>query len=173
MDQSVVVHADLVYHDATEQKLDLYLPQRKDVGKDRPLVMFIHGGAWVDRTKEEFACVGKALAHGGLATAIIEYTHSPKKYPPSVVHPVHTMDVAAAVHWYILSPPPQNLHISMLVSRLRANAVRYGYSEDEVFLFGHSAGGHMAGLLALDPKYLAHFGTITFHLNLMLYILSR
>ncbi len=120
MDQSVVVHSDLVYHDASEQKLDLYLPQRKedDVGKNRPLVMFIHGGAWVDRTKEEFACVGKAMARGGVATAIIEYTHSPKKYPPSVVHPVHTMDVAAAVHWYIVPPPNKKSSHLMLVSKV-------------------------------------------------------
>ncbi|KAL6074608.1 Alpha/beta hydrolase [Balamuthia mandrillaris] len=121
-----------------QQRLDLYLPS-DTYGKPPPLLVYIHGGAWVDRSKDAYGHIGRCFASKGIAVAVIDYTLSPKRRS-STVHPVHTNDVAAAVHW------------------LKTNAQTYGYDPQRIFLFGHSAGAHMSGLLALDPSYLSQFG---------------
>jgi acetyl esterase/lipase len=166
---------DLLYREETNQKLDLYLPsayqpssssESSEISRtssssnveisfttetkesdniqlqlqhNRPLVIFIHGGAWVDRDKEQYSFVGRAFAQMGIAAAVVDYTLSPHSLS-DIIHPIHTLDCAAAVHW------------------LREHARDYGYKADEIFLFGHSAGGFMSGLLALDKTYLGRFG---------------
>jgi acetyl esterase/lipase len=57
-----------------------------------------------------------------------------------VQHPEHTRDAARAVAWTV------------------KHAARYGGSPDQVFVSGHSAGGHLAALLTTDEKYLKDEG---------------
>jgi len=56
---------------------------------------------------------------------------------PKVKHPAHVEDVAAAFAW------------------AHKNIARHGGRADELFLCGHSAGGHLAALLATNESYLA------------------
>jgi acetyl esterase/lipase len=57
-----------------------------------------------------------------------------------VQHPAHARDVAAAVAW------------------LYRHATEYGGDPARLTLIGHSAGAHLAALVALDPSYLAEQG---------------
>lgn len=125
-------HADLAYRDDPEadvrHRLDLYVP----VGsKNFPVMIFIHGGGWKSGSKTLYAGLGRAFARHGIGVAVINYRLSPK-----VKHPVHAEDAAKAFAW------------------VRANVAKYGGDAGSITIMGHSAGGHLAALLALDPRYL-------------------
>lgn len=113
-----------------KQKLDLFLP----AGFKFPTIVFVHGGAWVmgDRKQAAYQNFGKMLQGQGIACAVISYRLS-----PTVQHPAHTEDGAAAFAW------------------IKQNIEARGGDPSKVFLLGHSAGGHIVALLATDPKYLA------------------
>ena len=117
--------------DRNKHKLDLYLPKGK---KDFPVVMFVHGGAWVFGDRNFFGvyeALGKMFARHGVGAAVISYRLS-----PGVQHPEHVKDVARAFAW-------THKHIA-----------DYGGRADELFVCGHSAGGHLISLLATDESYL-------------------
>ena len=129
----VETHADIAYRadkeaDKVKHKLDVYVPKGK---KDFPVVLFVHGGSWKSGTKELYAPLGKSLAADGIGCVIVNYRLS-----PAVRHPAHVEDVARAFAW------------------TRENIGKYGGSAENLFLCGHSAGGHLVSLLATDPKYL-------------------
>jgi len=129
----VVTHADLAYRtdaaaDPERHKLDLYAP--KEV-KDFPVLVFVHGGTWRSGNKGMYVALGKAFAKLGIGTVVVNYRLSPQ-----VKHPAHVEDVAKAFAW------------------THANAAKYGGDAGRLFLFGHSAGGHLVSLLATDPAYL-------------------
>lgn len=119
----------IAYGTDPAQRLDLYLPKS---AKAVPLVVFVHGGAWQGGSRRAYDGVAGRLRDQGLATATVDYRLS-----PTVRHPAHAADVARAIYW------------------LRASAKRYGYDPKRVFVVGHSAGGHIAGMLATDAKMLA------------------
>src|ERR1022692_1687969 len=63
--------------DKEKHKLDLYLPKGK---KDFPVVVFVHGGAWVFGDRNFFGVyegVGKMFARHGIGAAVISYRLSP------------------------------------------------------------------------------------------------
>lgn len=111
------------------QSFDLYLPDA-----DRPpLVVFVHGGFWVESDDKygigpRFA---QALVADRAAVALVRYRLSPE-----VRHPAHVQDVAAAL------------------AALKRLADRYGYDFERLYLAGHSAGATIAAQLALDSRHL-------------------
>lgn len=110
------------------QVLDLYLPTSDHF----PMLLYVHGGAWVGGDKNLYANIGITLAEAGYGVAIINYRLSPE-----FSHPAHTQDGAMAVAW------------------LKNHIGEYGGNPDILFLTGHSAGGHMVSLLTLDSQYLS------------------
>jgi acetyl esterase/lipase len=113
------------------QTLDLYLPDRSNVRP--PLVAFVHGGFWKlsDDEHRTGPSLAGSLVESGVAVALIRY-----RLAPSDRHPAQARDVAAAVAY------------------LAQAANKYGYDSKRIFLSGHSAGAHLAALVALDPTYL-------------------
>ena len=112
--------------------LDIYTPL---AGKDFPVIVFIHGGTWVLGNK------------GIINEKIISFVQSNYVYvsinyrlSPDVQYPFHAIDVAKAVSWIYE-------HIS-----------DYGGDPLNIFLLGHSAGGHLSALIALDDHYLKNLG---------------
>lgn len=125
-------HADLAYRTDSDadvrHKLDLYVP----IGpKNFPIIMFIHGGGWKSGSKTLYGGLGRSFARQGIGVAVINYRLSPR-----VKHPVHAEDAARAFAW------------------VRANVARFGGDPGNITIMGHSAGGHLAALLATDPTYL-------------------
>lgn len=126
-------HADIAYRtdkDADKERhvLDVYVPKGK---KDFPTVLFVHGGTWKSGNKNIYAVLGQSLAADGIGCVICNYRLSPK-----VQHPAHVEDVAKAFAW------------------TAENINKYGGKKDQLFLCGHSAGGHLVSLLVTDPQYL-------------------
>lgn len=132
--QAVRVLKDLDYikasaggNHSSSQSLDLYLPGNQ-TGKP-PLVVFIHGGAWLEGDKADGP--GLLLAKQGFACASINYRLSQE-----AIFPAQINDCRDAVAF------------------LKANAVNYGYDAGRIGVWGFSAGGHLACLLGtagLEP----------------------
>jgi acetyl esterase/lipase len=141
---SVTEIRDVAYHtseDAEEEvrhHLDLYLPQGK---RDFPIVLLVHGGAWMvgdNRCCGLYSCVGEFLAGQGIGAVLPNYRLS-----PGVHHPEHVKDVARAFAW------------------VKHHIADFGGRPDQIFLVGHSAGAHLAALLATDDTYLRAEGLST------------
>lgn len=136
-DDGITIIEDIPYYDGEDadplrHTLDLYLPQTE---APFPLVFYVHGGAWVGGSKDSYANIGRALAAEGLGVVVINYRLS-----PAVTHPAHVEDLARAFAWVL------------------DNIETYGGDPARIVLTGHSAGGHMASLLVLDPTYLDAVG---------------
>jgi acetyl esterase/lipase len=124
--------------DPRRHQLDVFVPKGK---VDCPIVVLVHGGAWIigdNRTCGLYSSVGEFLASRGVVTVLPNYRLSPE-----VKHPAHMQDLAHAVAW------------------VHAHAADYGGRGDQMFLMGHSAGGHLVTLLATDDKYLREVGLAT------------
>jgi acetyl esterase/lipase len=124
---------DIVYTDGQveyepKHKLDLYIPK----GRERsPVFFFVHGGAWRSGDRSLYPPLGRRLSKEGIMTVIPSYRLAPKN-----PHPAQIEDVAAAFAWTVR-------HIG-----------EHGGDTNWIYLGGHSAGGHLVALLALDKRYL-------------------
>lgn len=114
------------------RSFDLYLPAKSNAKP--PLLIFVHGGFWLlpDDEYRIGPSLAENLVNDGVAVALLRY-----RLAPSHRHPAQAQDVAAAV------------------ARLAKNADKYGFDAKRIFLSGHSAGAHLASLIALDKSYLA------------------
>jgi acetyl esterase/lipase len=129
----IAVQRNIPYRQASERgSLDVYTPAAPLPG--HPVVVFIYGGAWQGGTKQQYEFMGEALAARGLTVVVPDYGI----YPPAIF-PSFVEDAAAAVAW------------------TKAHIADYGGNPDALFVAGHSAGAHIAALIALDPEYLAPY----------------
>ncbi len=103
------------------RSLDLYLPEKKGNAK-LPLVVWIHGGAWLGGDKGANQALG--LVQDGFATASINYRLSGEARFPAQIE-----DCKAAIRF------------------LRSKAAEYGIDGERIGVWGSSAGGHLASLL--------------------------
>ncbi|GAB3902568.1 hypothetical protein GCM10028803_29470 [Larkinella knui] len=120
------VTADSPDFDADRHVLDVYQPRRKSA-QLRPVVVFIHGGNWDSGSKNLYSFVGRRLARQEVVAVIINYRLSPAVRVPGMAD-----DCARAVRW-------TSEHIA-----------EFGGDPNRIFVMGHSAGGGLAALLAVD-----------------------
>ena len=122
--------------------LNIYRPRRGKMSKSRPVIFLIHGGYWsygpgpgAGFNKDNYVPLAKNLARRGYVVVTPNYGVAPLfKYP------VFIKDVAQAFKWTV------------------RNIRKYGGDTKRMFLAGHSAGGHLAALLATNQKYLKALG---------------
>lgn len=119
---------DIAYGPLPRQTLDLYRPQTPRA--DGKSVIFFYGGSWDSGAKGDYLFVGQALASRGIATIIPDY-----RLYPEVRFPAFIEDAARATRWA---------------------GKRVGLSK--LFIAGHSAGAHIASMLAANTPYLADAG---------------
>lgn len=131
------VQRNIAYGMKARQQLDIYLPAQPD--EDSPVLVFFYGGSWRSGARGDYQFVAQSLALGGYTTVIPDY----RTYP-EVRFPVFMEDGAMAVAWVL-----DNI----------------GKPEEGVILIGHSAGAHLASLLALDPQYLQAYDVNTTHIK--------
>jgi len=122
----------IAYGDLRRQSLDVYVPRG---GANHPVVVFWHGGTWMRGSKEEVRFVGVALAEAGYVAILPNY-----RLRPQVRFPDFLDDGALAVKW------------------AREHAREFSGDPNAIFVMGHSAGGYLAAMLALDEGYLAKVG---------------
>ncbi len=121
---AVRVVKDLNYTGGTNpaQTLDLYLPTGTKPNKLLPLVVFIHGGAWLQGDKTDSP--GLLMAQHGFALASINY-----RLTNEAIFPAQIEDCRQAIAY------------------LRKNADKWGIDPSRIGVWGVSAGGHLASLL--------------------------
>ena len=110
-------------------RLDVYLPVTKS--ERRPVLLQVHGGAWMMGHKSEQA---QPLLHRmvemGWVGVSINYRLAPKN-----AYPAQIIDVKKAIAW------------------VKANIAEYGGDPDFVVITGGSAGGHLSLLAGLSPGH--------------------
>lgn len=112
----------------TELEVDLYFPDSEDgrsPREDRPAVMLMHGGGWRNDHHGTFEAHLTRLAEQGYVGAEFTYRRSGDATYPAAVE-----DVEYAIRW------------------LKSRADEYGLDPDRIAIGGHSAGGHLAALVA-------------------------
>jgi acetyl esterase/lipase len=125
-----------VPHDPNRDRhqLDVFRPKGQT---GQPVLFFVHGGGWMISGKDDvfgiygYGTIAYCLAQRGLVVVSPNYRLS-----PGVKHPEHIKDVARAFAWTC------------------QNIGKYGGDRKQIFVVGHSAGGHLVSLLATDPTYL-------------------
>jgi acetyl esterase/lipase len=115
-DSGVDLHLDVYRHHS--------LPQR------RPVILYIHGGAWMISSRDE---QGLPLMHE-MAARGWTGVNADYRLSPMATFPDHLIDVKRAIAW------------------IRSNADEIGADPDFIAIAGGSAGGHLAALAALTPN---------------------
>lgn len=119
--------------------LDLYRPKDKE-GK-LPVLLNIHGGAWVYGDKKVYAPYCMYLAAQGFAVVNASYRLAPKHTFPAPLE-----DVGSIMEWVV------------------TNANQYHLDPSNLFLVGDSAGAHLATAytaIQLNREYAKAFPGIT------------
>ncbi|MCK5833854.1 alpha/beta fold hydrolase [bacterium] len=137
---SYSVNPDIPYYpDGTapnpeKNMLDVYVPS--GITEPAPVLFFIHGGTWTYGDRSEFTAVGATLSdQEGFVTVVISYSLSDSLHP-DISHPDHMLDVAQAFKWTV------------------DNIEEYGGDPSRIIVMGHSAGAHLATLLATNTRFL-------------------
>ena len=112
---------DLAYGSHAREKID-YFPA---ASANAPLLAFIHGGYWRQRSKNEFAWMAPAFTRSGVAFAAIGYPLCPE---------VRIADIVGSVRRALL-------HLSR-------EAAHLGFDPARIHVGGHSAGGHLTAMMA-------------------------
>jgi arylformamidase len=91
---------------------------------DAPVLLFIHGGYWHRLTSKEFSFVAEGPVSAGVTTVVLNYALAPEVTMDEIVR-----QARAAVVW------------------LADNISNYNGDGDQIHVAGHSAGGHLTGML--------------------------
>ncbi len=130
-------HRNIPYHTAEgvqQHLLSLDIYASADATKKSPVVVMVHGGGWQRGDKANrvvFEAKSRHFVAQGYVFVSVNYRLS-----PAVKHPVHVQDVARALAW------------------IDDNIEKYGGERGPIYLMGHSAGAHLAALVATDDSYL-------------------
>ena len=112
---------DIAYGPRPAETLDLYKPENHGA----PVLIFIHGGYWRALDKQPYAFSTEPLVAAGALVASINYTLCPAVTLDEVVR-----QSRAACEW------------------VWRNAAAHGGDASRIHVAGHSAGGHLAAMMA-------------------------
>jgi acetyl esterase/lipase len=102
------------------------------------VIFFIHGGSWMSGSKDMYTKLGENFLGKGFVSVIINY----RLFPTTDLYGM-AADCSDAFKW------------------CKENIERFGGDREQIYLMGHSAGGHLAavtGLSEADPnKFVAGF----------------
>ncbi len=116
---------DVAYGPDPAQVLDIYMPD-DDIRRDLPVLVAIHGGGWTHGYKEWMGLNAPPIV--AAPALFVSLSHRLAHAHP---HPAAFEDCLSALGW------------------IRRHIADFGGSPDRLFLAGHSAGGHLAALVAL------------------------
>lgn len=129
---------DLAYGPESGETLDLFLPSGAAPPGGWPVVLWVHGGAFVSGSRRNVGNYLQILAAEGYATVAPDYALAPSR-----THPRPTEQILEALLW------------------LEGAADDHGLDRRRIVLAGDSAGGHIALQTAIalrDPAYAAALG---------------
>ena len=124
--------------DANLLSLDIY--HFETTGATKPVVIYVHGGAWAIGDKANSITNKTNLFSSlGYVFVSVNYRLSPSAAssdPNRIQFPTHNEDVADAVKW------------------VYDNVASYGGDKQKMVLLGHSAGAHLVSLTGTSAQFL-------------------
>lgn len=133
---SARVSNTVIYGADPRQQVDVYAAA--DAVGDAPLVLFVHGGGWQQGSHKMVQAKPDHFKQAGYVFASTGY-----RLLPDAPVEQQAADLGAALR------------------ALRAQAEASDFDPDRIVLIGHSAGAHLAALVASDPQYAGDaFGAI-------------
>ncbi len=133
--EDILRYDDISYGPHKMHVLDVYRPKNKE-GK-LPVIVSVHGGAWVYGDKELYQHYCMNLAQRGFAVVNFTYRLSPEsKYP------CHLEDTVSVFQWTL------------------EHASEYGFDTENIFAVGDSAGAHILALfccMCTNPEYAKRY----------------
>jgi arylformamidase len=122
----------LTYGDGPRETFDLFLPENDNP----PLFAFIHGGYWQWNNKDSYAFLAEPFVEAGIAFANVEYALCPD------------VDLTQLVG-----------QVRRAFAHLWRNGKGLGFDPDRIVVGGHSAGGHLTGVV-LTTDWAAYGGDL-------------
>lgn len=140
--EGATVLKDLPFGKEKQQKLDIYLPNKEILQKNAPIIIMVHGGAWMMGNKSNAAVVNNKVDRWlkkGILFVSTNYRISRKPNPLDQVD-----DIEMAFQYMV------------------NNATKYGGDPTKIVLMGHSAGAHLVSLFSTSGDYAKNkwLGTI-------------
>lgn len=122
---------DIAYGDTTPERLDIILPRH--IGAHLPVQILIHGGYWRGGSRQDFRMLAGPLAAAGCIAVVIDYALC-----PNVSFSTLVAQCDKAVRWMV------------------AHIAEYGGDNGNLHVTGHSAGAHLAAMMAVQHPGLFH-----------------
>jgi len=119
----VETRLDIAFGDSAEETLDIYLPENAG-NSPLSINIFLHGGYWFSRHKDDFRFLAGGLTAKGAALIIVNYALIPSVDMTELVR-----QCRAAVQWTF------------------NNADSFGGDKNNINVSGHSAGGHLTAMM--------------------------
>lgn len=113
--QGYSVETQLAYGLKARQRFDLFLSHQPLA--HRPLIIFVHGGAWLHGDKKDYHFIGEAFAKEGYDVVVMNYHLAPEHIFPIYINDLH-----------------------LLLNHLQQHADQLNVSTENLVLMGHSAG---------------------------------
>jgi len=120
-------HLDMAYGPRQRNKIDYF-----SAGQDTPVLVFIHGGFWQMRSKNDFAFLAESFLSSGISVAMVGYRLGPDATMDEIVADAH-----AAIRY------------------LAAELPKLGGDPRRVVVSGWSSGGHLATMVLDEPSLRA------------------
>jgi acetyl esterase/lipase len=121
------VQENVAYGLRARHRLDLFHTQTPR--EHRPLIVFVHGGAWMHGDKKDYRFIGEAFAKEGFDVAVINYHLAPEHIFPASID-----------------------DLSLALNYLNVHQLKYQISTEKVVLMGHSAGAFNVMSALYHPK---------------------
>lgn len=125
--QGYSVQENVPYGLRARHRLDLFRTQTPR--EHRPLIVFVHGGAWMHGDKKDYRFIGEAFAKEGFDVAVINYHLAPEHIFPASID-----------------------DLSLALNYLNVHQLKYQISTEKVVLMGHSAGAFNVMSALYHPK---------------------
>ena len=113
---------DIAYGDGPDDRLDWFHASAPSA----PVLVFIHGGAWRNFTKNDFSFVAQPFVAAGCHVAVLNFPKAPAVRVPAILE-----QVRGGIVW------------------IHRNLGRFGADPSRIFIAGHSSGAYTTAMMLL------------------------
>jgi arylformamidase len=130
---------DISYGDTAFQRFDFF-----PAGNDAPVIVFLHGGFWQMRSKDDFTFIAPPLVDAGFSVAMLGYRLAPYANMNEIVQDVR--DGLEAIKFFMNEKNIATQNLWLLGWSAGAHLITM--AQDEEYVFGGTA---ISGIFDLEP----------------------
>lgn len=127
-------HLDIPFGADPKQRLDVYLPANPV--KNAPVLLFLHGGGFMEGDRAHYGFVADPYARHGIITVVSGY----RLATPGVHYPAQSDDAKSAILW------------------IHKNIAKFGGDPGTLFLSGHSVGATLIADVSVNRAWMKAAG---------------